>query len=478
MTDEQDRPLETEEGDWTKVAGSAVSFDRIPPNDLQAEQAVLGAILLKPSSMSQVVSLLGSHDNPFYCPAHGYIYEALLALYEDGSAIDAILLKDKLGSKLEDSGGLAYIADLTSVVPTAANVEHYAEVVLQKSIFRDALMACVRFNADYSVPPARAIIEMSHAMETLARAVITDSMVPRMAKQLTPKFVEYMEQLHSGVYKPKSFSGIECLDKLIGGFEAGDIVIVAGRPGMGKTALALNVSCNTLKQHGSVLFFSFEMTERQIMTRMAGCWGQIAVRDIRGFYGAETLEKIRCFADEVSQEPFYVARSMKPTIEALEPVLSQHTAKYGAPDLVVVDYLQLMSSTRKFNTRNDELAYISRTLKGLADEIGAPIMVLSQLVRPPKESKDRRPQLHHLRDSGAIESDADEVILLGFNSAHENGNVMILDLDVAKNRMGTAGSCQVRFVMDIQHIQDVAWSADEEPEPKKELSGSSEDLPF
>jgi replicative DNA helicase len=242
---------------------------------------------------------------------------------------------------------------------------------------------------------------------------------------------------------------------------------------MGKTALAVNLACNNLRSGRSVLFFSFEMTAQQILERLVGCWGMIAVKNILGHYGKETLAQIQKAGEEIAQKPFYVAESMKPSLESLEQVLVQHAAKFGPPDLVVVDYLQLMTSMRRFDNRNQELSHISRGLKTLAMKAKLPMLVISQLRRSSQHNTVKNPQIDDLRDSGAIEADADAIILLGLETITNAGNDVILKLNVAKNRHGQAGVCQVKFRQNVQHIQDVTWSPEaervEELEPEEEL---------
>lgn len=438
------------------------------------EAALLGALLLAPEYFPQVKAMLCNRPTPFDEPFHGDVWMAMVESDMSGKMTDAVTVNEEMGA----AGDMSRMSELTGKCPSSARCLYYAETVMQYQIYRQAARRCYDFLDRPPGNPSDCVLAMAQNMNVLAKATITDAAAPVPAAASMPAALEYLKEIEAGKHKPKSWSGIKCLDRLIQGFEAGDVVIVAGRPGMGKTALAVNVASNNLRQDVPVLFFSFEMTERQILTRLIGCWGRVAINNLHGHYGKETLERVEECARELAQKPFYVAQAMKPTLESVEGVLDQHRAKYGSPGLVVIDYLQLMATIRKSDNRNQEISYISRGLKTLAMRMEVPIMVLSQLRRPGQGDTMKNPQLHHLRDSGAIEADADAVVLIGFETFKEGGTESILNLNVAKNRHASAGTCQVKFKQTIQHIQDLTWTEkDEEPAAEAEVP-AEEELPF
>lgn len=440
----------------------------------ETEAALLGGLLLRPEFFAEVQGMLSGAD-PFGDTFHGEVWQAMIECGRRKKTTDAVLVNVIMVEFGTDD--VVRLSELTAECPSADRCLVYAEEVMQYQIYRQTARTCYEF---LSQPgnPGESVLALAQEVNTLAKASITDSTVPVPASTSMPAALEYLKEVESGKHKPKSWTGIKCLDKLLMGFEAGDVIIVAGRPGMGKTALAVNVASNNLRDDIPVLFFSFEMTERQILTRLIGCWGRVAVNNLHGHYGKETLERIEECARELAQKPFYVAQSMKPTLESVEGVLDQHRAKYGPPGLVVIDYLQLMATMRKMDNRNQEISYISRGLKTLAMRMEVPIMVLSQLRRPGQGDTMKNPQLHHLRDSGAIEADADAVVLIGFETFKEGGTESILNLNVAKNRHASAGTCQVKFKQTIQHIQDLSWTEkDDEPAAEAEAP-VEEELPF
>lgn len=436
----------------------------------ETEAALLGALLFAPGYMPEVLGLLTTVIEPFMNIDHEAVWDAMVECQLLHRSTDAVFVIEalKAGGRKD---GPALVVSLADRRPLSSLCIQYAESVRQYAIFRRTAKVCTRFLQSSTGFPGETVRLLSQSITVLAKQSITDDMAATPAAKLVPGFLEYMEELKDHTAKPKSLSGIKCLDTIVDGFEAGDIVIVGGRPGLGKTALAVNLACNNLRSGRSVLFFSFEMTSRQILERLVGCWGRIVVKNISGHYGEKTLRQMQEIGEEIARKPFYVAQSMNPTLESLEQVLEQHAAKFGPPDLVVVDYLQLMTSMRRFDNRNQELTYISRGLKTLAMKAKLPMLVISQLRRPGQGDTTKNPQLHHLRDSGSIEADADVVILLGFVAIKNAGNDAILNLNVAKNRHGQAGVCQVKFQQSIQHIQDVTWTpeAEEEEEPEEEL---------
>lgn len=427
-----------------------------------------------PQYMAEVYALLSTVKDPFQEEFNEKVWDAMVECLLADETGDPITIHLRMKADGFEGNSLAALSELTGRVPLSSRYMYYAESLVHYAIYRRTAQVCTQFLQRPATSPAENVVSLAGNINALGKQSITDRMVPASAAQMVPGFLEYMQEVWQGRHKPMSYSGIKCLDDIVGGFEAGDIVIIGGRPSLGKTALAVNIAANNLQQNKSILFFSFEMSERQILKRLISCSGRLSLKNLEGHYAEETLRAVEHSASIIAHKPFYVAESMKPTLEAVQKVIERHVAKQGVPSLVVIDYLQLMTSIPKFDNRNQELAHISRELKNLARAMNLPMLVLCQLRRPGQGDTTKNPQLHHLRDSGAIEADADVVILLGFEAIRDAGNEVILNLSVAKNRDGGTGTCQVRFKQSIQHIQDVTWT----PANEKDFEIADEEIPF
>ncbi len=430
----------------------AVAVDRTLPHNLEAERSVLGAILIHNDAFNQAAEVLTPRD--FYRDAHRRIFEKMVQLSERGNAIDFVTLKEELSrsSELDEVGGPAYIAALTDGLPHATNIEHYARIVREKSTLRNLIFSANKILAtayEAEQEPNQILDEAEQAIFAIAedrvRAGFVSMRTLAHASFETIERAHERKQLITGVP-----SGFADLDELTAGFQPGDLVIVAARPSVGKTALALNVAQHVGTKTGrTVGIFSLEMSKEQLFLRMLTSEARIDSHRLRTGFLVEsdwgrlshalcTLSEARIFVDDT---PGMGVLEMRAKARRL-------MAEHGL-DLLVLDYIQLMQGRGRFENRTLELASISRSLKGLAKELNVPIIVISQLSRGPEARSDHRPLLSDLRESGALEQDADVVVLLFRPDLYpdvkpEDENMA--ELHVAKQRNGPTGLVRLAFL--------------------------------
>jgi replicative DNA helicase len=432
----------------------AIAADRPLPHNLEAERAVLGAVLIENNAFNYAAAILTGRD--FYRDAHRRIFEKMVQLNERGDAIDFVTLKEELGRSgdLEEVGGPAYLAALVDGLPHATNVEYYARIVREKATLRNLIHSAGKIvsTAYEAESEANQILdEAEQAIFSIAEDRVREGFVSM--RQLAHASFETIEKAHerkeliTGV--PSGFSD---LDELTAGFQPGDLAIIAARPSVGKTALALNIAQNVgTKERRTVGIFSLEMSKEQLFLRMLTSEARIDGHRLRtGFLvdsdwgrlpGAlSTLSEARIFIDDT------------PGIGVLEMRAKSRRlmAEHGL-DLLIVDYIQLMQGRGRFENRTLELGSISRSLKGLAKELSIPVIVISQLSRAPESRGDHRPLLSDLRESGALEQDADVVMLLFRADQYpdvepeEEGTV---ELNIAKHRNGPTGMVKLAFLKE------------------------------
>lgn len=469
------------------------AYDRVPPYNEDAERAVLGSMLLNPATVGTAIEILrGTSEEIFYFPAHQYIYEAILALYKDARPIDAIVLKEQLASKaqLEDAGGIAYIADLTSVVPTSANMEHYARIVSEKSILRRLITACTgivgkAFDADGDAQTLLDLAESDLFKIADQRQV---NPILRVGDLLVESVNRIELQIKSDSHITGLATGFDELDKMTSGFQPSEMLVLAARPSVGKTAFALNLARNAAVRDGkNVLIFSLEMSKQQLVERLLCMQGGIDSQRLRsGFLAGKMFQEVQLAAGILDGKDIFIDDSPNLTILDLRAKARRHVAKYGC-DLIIIDYLQLMTAGGRSENRQTEIAEISRSIKSLARELRVPVLALSQLSREAEKDDTGRPKLSHLRESGAIEQDADVVMMLYRPPAHESENAPnLIYLDLSKQRNGPTGKVELSFDKRVQRFGNPAGGhAPEEPppsyggdEPYEEDFRDEDDTPF
>ena len=432
---------------------------RIPPHSVEAEQSVLGSILLDKEAMISVSETLVPED--FYKEAHKVIYESMLKLYNSQSEIDLITLTDELRDQgyLDDIGGIAYITSLSTVVPTTSNIKYYVNIVKEKSISRQLISAANDIiNVGYD---GSAIVE--YVLEN-AEKKIFDISQERATNDFQPinQVISEALSMLEKLYEEKNdvtglTTGFRDLNKKINGLQRSDLLLIAARPAMGKTAFALNLVQNAaLKGDASVAVFSLEMSKEQLVQRMIASQSTVELKKIKtGTLADNDWPRITDGMAILSGAKIHIDDTPGIKISELRSKCRKLKIEKGL-DLVLIDYLQLMEGEGQNESRQQEIAKISRSLKILAKELDCPVVALSQLSRAPEQRADHRPMLSDLRESGSIEQDADIVMFLYrdeyYNPDTEKKNIG--EVIVAKNRHGETGTVELVWFGGIQKFAD------------------------
>jgi len=437
----------------TLVAGVEGS---VPPHSLEAERAVLGALLLDPAAISEAVGIpLAPED--FYRDHHARVFRAILTLYERGERADLITLVDELGKRgeLDQVGGQAELSRLFDYAVTSANLDHHARIVVDKALLRRLILSAHQI-AREAVSGRDEVREILDRAESKIFALCDRKMrkdIHRL-RDLTTPTIEELERLH----KLKTHitglpSGLTDLDEMTGGFQPGELIVVAGRPSMGKTALCLNIAdFVAIEDKSAVAFFSLEMSKEQLVQRMLCSRARMNLKALRtGFFPQEKWSSLTRAAGKLHGAPMWIDDT--PALSVLE--LKAKARRIRAETdlkLVVVDYLQLMRGADDVENRQQEVSQITRSLKALAKELALPIIVLSQLSRAPEQRGPKGiPLLSDLRESGAIEQDADVVMFVYreafYSPSDDNRNKATIK--VAKQRNGPTGDIEVAFLREF-----------------------------
>ncbi len=424
---------------------------KTPPHDLDAEKSVLGAILIDTSSIGLVAQFLKSEH--FYIPEHRAIFEAMLQLFDKQQPIDAVTLKNELKSNgtLTTSGGQEYIADLLSSVPTAANVEHYAKIVKNHSVKRKLIE--ISSNAvQQAFDETRDTQEMLDQIESSIFAVAqeTSSQDFVALKDLLTESYTRLEQLSNSEGHLRGVpTGIPELDMKLAGMQQSNLLILAARPGVGKTSLALNVGLHAaLKHKMGVAIFSLEMSKEELVDRLLVSQADIdAWRLKTGRLSPDDSQAVIQAMGELSEAPIYIDDTAGQNILEMRAKARKLKANHDI-QLVIVDYLQLVDPGRKIDSREQQVSYVSQNLKNLARELKVPVLTLSQLNRMVESRGTKKPQLADLRESGAIEQDADVVMFIYQEQENDDlmdANKRMMKLSIAKHRNGALGDIDLMF---------------------------------
>lgn len=433
--------------------------ERVPPQNIEAEQAVLGAMLIDKEAIAKASEILASSD--FYREAHRVIFNAMLELYNKNEAVDMVTVTEilKRDNKLEDIGGLAYITSLANVVLTAANVKYHADIVAEKSVLRQL----VRVSTEIAAMGYEANEDVGTLLDTAESRILEISNRKKKA-DFTPindVLMESVQNIEKLINNKGGLTGLPSgfadLDKLTSGLHPSDFIILAARPSMGKTALALNIVQNVaLRAHKkiggeprSVAFFSLEMSKEQLVNRMLCAEAGIDSQRLRvGEMGDKDWDALWGACDLMSKAKIYIDDTAGITVMDMRSRARRLKAEHGL-DLIVVDYLQLMQGSGKRNNSGDrqqEVSEISRSLKALARELDVPVLALSQLSRSVEARQVKRPMLSDLRESGSLEQDADIVAFLYredyYNPETENKHT---ELIIAKHRNGPVDTVNLFF---------------------------------
>lgn len=428
------------------------TLGRIPPQNIEAEQSVLGAMLLDKEALSNVAEIISSQD--FYRDDHKEIFEAIMDLYERAEPIDLITVSEQLKARgsLDGIGGLEYLTNLANAVPTTANAKHYAKIVEEKSILR----RLIRVSSEIVNMSYEASEEVSYVLDK-AEKNIFDVLQKRNAQGFSPikeVLIDTFNRLEE-LYNNKGFvtgiaTGFTDLDYKTSGLQNSDLILIAARPAMGKTSFVLNIA-QYAAIHGKVpvAIFSLEMSKDQLVNRMLCSEAMVDSQKIRtGKLEDSDWQKVARALGPLSEAPIYIDDT--PGVTAMEIRAKCRRLKIEKNlGLVVIDYLQLMQGRSRGNdSRQQEISEISRSLKILAKEINVPVLTLSQLSRAPEQRTDHRPILSDLRESGAIEQDADIVMFLYrddyYNPDTEKKN--IAEAIIAKHRNGSTGTVELAWL--------------------------------
>ncbi|EGO65688.1 replicative DNA helicase [Acetonema longum] len=438
-------------------------IDRVPPQNLEAEQSVLGAMLIEREAISRVSEILRPED--FYREAHRLIFQAMLALFNKNDAVDMVTVVESLrkDDKLEPAGGIAYITTLANSVPTAANVTYHARIVEEKALLRQLINTATHV--------ATMGYEASEEVETImdkSERMILEVAGRKLGQEFTPiKTIIFdafnkIEQLYASKGGITGIpTGFKDLDKLMSGLQPSDLVLIAARPSMGKTAFVLNIAQHiAIREKKAVAFFSLEMSKEQLVQRMLCAEAAIDAQRLRiGELEENDWRKLVIAADRLASAPVFIDDTASITAVEMRAKCRRLKIEHDL-QLIIIDYLQLMqgSGSNRGENRQQEISEISRSLKGLARELNVPVIALSQLSRSVESRQVKRPMLSDLRESGSLEQDADIVAFLYredyYDPDSEKKN--ITEVIVAKHRNGPVDTVQLFFHKQFTKFSDLA----------------------
>jgi replicative DNA helicase len=430
-----------------------VAVDRLPPQNIEAEQSVLGAILIENDAFPKALEFLTPED--FYREPHRKVFIAMIELFEKNEAVDLITVADVLTRKneLEVAGGIPYLSSLASHIPTAANIRYHSKIVKEKALLRDILRSTTEIASKVYESSLDAEELVDYAEKTIFDIADRRTKTPFSSlRDVIKSSFEMIEHLYNRkdtiTGTPSGFSD---LDELTTGFQPGDFIIIGGRPSMGKTALGLNIAQHVGRElKEPVAIFSLEMSKEQLAMRMLCAEAKVDSSSVRkGIFSKEDWRRLTGAAGRLAEAPIFIDDSSDITVLEMRAKARRLKNEHGALSLVVVDYLQLMRGRGSFERREQEISEISRSLKGLAKELKVPVIALSQLNRSVEQRENKRPNLSDLRESGAIEQDADVILFLyreevyNKNSPSNRGKAEMI---IAKQRNGPTAIIPLTFL--------------------------------
>jgi replicative DNA helicase len=435
------------------------SLERALPHSAEAERAILGAVLLDNSLISQAVELLRPED--FYVPSHRRIFIAMIALFERGAEINPILIGEELKKEnaLESAGGISFITNLTYGLPHSTNIAHYAKVVRGKSMLRQLIRAANKITQEALDQEEEPEIILDHAEQAIFQ--LADERIRQGFVHVKPVAEQLLEKIQEMEGRAALLTGLTTgfadLDKMTSGLQRSDLIILAARPSMGKTSFALMLAENAAIQAGAVVgVFSLEMSKEALVMRMLCSQGNIDAQRFRnGFLSRPEWAQIAKSLGTLADARIFLDDTPAISVLEMRAKIRRLAAEQKKLDLIIVDYLQLMSgAAKRVESRQQEVSQISRELKSLAKEMNVPLVALSQLSRAPEARSDHRPQLADLRESGALEQDADVVAFIyraeQYKTPEERDSLPedqknVAELIIAKQRNGPTGSVDLRF---------------------------------
>jgi replicative DNA helicase len=439
------------------------SLYKLPPQNIEAEQSILGSILLENNAINSVLEILTKGD--FYNEAHRKIFSVIIELSEKNEPVDLITLSNAMKDKnlLDSVGGTTYLASLVDNVPSAANVANYSKIVKEKAILRgligsatEIIDSCYETGSDVD----QVLDKAEHSIFEISENKVRPAFFP--IRDIVKDSFRSIEDLYSRKELITGVpTGFEKIDDLTSGLQKSELIIIAGRPSMGKTAFALNIALfAAMEAQTPAAIFSLEMSKEQLAFRLLSSEGKVDSQRLRkGFLGETDWPKLTTAAGRLSDAPLFIDDT--PAITVLEMKAKSRRLKADSGlGLIVVDYIQLMRSGSYRDSREQEISEISRSLKALAKELRVPVVALSQLNRKVEDRTNRRPQMADLRESGAIEQDADVIAFIYrdevYNKSEENSEKGIAEIIIAKQRNGPTGTVKLAFVDKYTSFQNLA----------------------
>jgi replicative DNA helicase len=455
-------PVRHERGTGGGVKRPFQESDRLPPQNIEAEQFVLGAILLENESIATVIENLSQND--FYRESHKQIFMSMLDLYEKSEPIDLITLTEQLSKKeqLEAIGGESYLSAVASLVPTAANAKYHSKIIKEKAILRNLIITATEIITT-SYDSEQDVHELLDKAETKIFN-ISEKMVKQSYLHIKDVVKDTIEMVDKLFNKKELITGLPTgfsqLDEATTGFHPGDLIVIGARPGMGKTAFGLNIITHAAVREGiPIAIFSLEMTKEQIVLRMLCSEAEVDSKSVRsGYHSKEDYRKLVNAAGRLSESPIYIDDSFNSVLD-IRAKSRRLKAEHGL-GLIVIDYLQLMSGVGTFAAREQVISEISRSLKQLAKDLSVPVIVISQLNRSCELRGDKKnPIIADLRESGAIEQDADTILFIyrdEYYKKHDSQKKGIAELDIAKQRNGPTKVIELAFIEKFTKFKDLA----------------------
>lgn len=455
--------------------------DSLPPQNIEAEQAVLGAVFLSPDALADAMEFMEAKD--FYRRAHQLLFQAMIDLNDDGEAIDVLTVNNRLemNNQLDDVGGVAYIAELASSVPTAANVGYYAKLVAEKAVLRRVIAAATNIitQAKEQDEPVADILESAERQIMEVAENRTQSGFKEISKVLTDSLDEIDKLSQQDEDITGLATGYKDFDHMTAGLQPDNLIILAARPAVGKTAFALNIAQNIgTSTDKTIALFSLEMSAESLVNRMLCAEGSISANHLRtGQLDEQEWANLIVAVGALSKTSIYIDDTPGIKMSEIRAKSRRLAKEKGDLGLIVIDYLQLIEGSNK-ESRQQEVSEISRQLKKLSKELSVPIIALSQLSRGVEQRQDKRPVLSDIRESGSIEQDADIVAFLYRDDYYEradgddddtdndgqpeNQDVGEVELIIEKNRAGARGTVKLLFIKSYNKFANIAYT----PEPQ------------
>ncbi len=455
-------PLRNKKGFEDGPAKPLTSYDRLPPQNIEAEQSVLGAVLIENEAIGTVIEHLGPND--FYKDSHKKIFLSMLELYEKNDPIDLITLTDLLTRKeqIEQVGGASYLSAIVSLVPTSANARYHARIVKEKAILRNLITTATEiittsYDTEQDVHELLDLAESKIFM--ISEKAIRQTYVH--IKNVVKDTIELVDKLFDKKERITGLAtGFDALDEATTGFHPGDLIVIGARPGMGKTAFCLNIVTHAaIEEKIPIAVFSLEMTKEQLVLRMLCSEAEVDSKAVRsGYHSKEDYRKLVNAAGKLSEAPIYIDDSFNSVLD-IRAKSRRLKAEHGL-GLIVVDYLQLMSGAGTHIAREQVISDISRSLKALAKDLSVPVVVISQLNRSCELRGDKKnPIIADLRESGAIEQDADIILFLyrdEYYKKQDSQKKGVAELDIAKQRNGPTKVVDLAFMEKYTKFKNLA----------------------